>query len=168
MVLVIPVFVEFAFKAYIYGKLRLWHEPYASAGEPVIGELSLPAFLQLLLEDTVFIADGVTHSREALCSKSVQIAGSKSAQTAVSKTCIRLVIEHLVEVDGILFQHLSDAVGNIQIVQTGLERAAHEEFHGEIVYLFPADRVGVVNEALSLFAENAHDDRGEYLIHLLI
>ena len=45
--------------------LRHFLQPYASARQPEIGQLGLPAVLQLLLEDTVFIADRIACSMVA-------------------------------------------------------------------------------------------------------
>ena len=113
VVLIVPVFLKIALEVDIYGKLRLWNEPYRTAGEPVIGKFGLPAVLQLLLENTVLIADGMTHSRESCCSQTVEVAGSKSAETAVSETCIRLVLIYLIQIYIIIFEHSLDIVSQL-------------------------------------------------------
>ena len=73
MILIIPVFIEFALEVNFDSLFRLGVEPYTAAGQPVIGQFGLPAVFQLLLEDTVFITDGVTHCRHRHSCHTVQI-----------------------------------------------------------------------------------------------
>ena len=76
VILLIPVFLKIALEMHLDGLLRLGIEPDLAAGEPVVGELGLPAVLELLLEDTVLIADGIAHCGIVIGSKAVKIAGS--------------------------------------------------------------------------------------------
>ena len=105
VVSVVPVLMKVALEVNVDSKLGLGHEPYRTAGEPVIGKLCLPAVLKLLLEDTVLIADRVAHCGELTGSESVKVAGCKTAETAVSESCVRLVLVDLVEVYVILLEH---------------------------------------------------------------
>ena len=90
MILLIPVFLKIALKVNFDRLLRLRIEPYFAAGEPVVGQLGLPAFFELLLENAVLIADRMTGCGIARGCKAVEIAGSQSAQTAVAQSRIRL------------------------------------------------------------------------------
>ena len=129
MILIIPVFLKVTFKVDIYRKLRLRNQPYASAGEPVIRELGLPAVLQLLLEDTVLIADRVAHSGEAGSCKAVQIAGSQSSEAAVAQACVGLILEDLIHIYSMLLEHSTDVVSQLKVIDACLEGASHEELH---------------------------------------
>ena len=129
MVLVVPVFLEIALEVNIDSELGLRNEPYRTAREPVVGELSLPAIFKLLLEDTVLIADRVSHCREAGCSKTVEVACCKTAETAVSEACIRLVLVNLIEVYIVFLEHSLDIVCELKVVKACFEGASHEELH---------------------------------------
>ena len=129
VILIVPVLLKVALEVDVDGELGLGYQPYGAAGEPVVGELCLPAVLQLLLEDTVLIADRIAHCGEAHGSKTVKVAGSKSSQTAVAQTCVGLVFVYLIEIDVILLQHRLYAVSKLEIVDACFEGASHEELH---------------------------------------
>ena len=113
---ILPVFLNFAFKVYFNGFIRLRVEPYRAARQPVVREFRLPAVLEFLTEDTVFIADGMTGCRNALCCHCIQIASSQSAQTAVTQTSIRFLFINLVDVDVIIIQDGSHIVYQFEVV----------------------------------------------------
>ena len=129
VVLVVPVFLKFAFEVNVDSKFRLCNEPYGTAGEPVVRKLGLPAVFKLLLEDSVLIADRVTHSRVSGCSESVQIASGKTSETAVSETCVRLVVIYFIEIYFVIFEHITDILSYAQVVDIGFEGTSHKEFH---------------------------------------
>ena len=129
VVLVVPVFLKVALEVNVDSELGLGNEPYRTAGEPVIGELCLPAVLELLLEDAVFIADRVSHSREACCSETVEVAGCETSETAVSETCIGLVLIYLIEVYIVLLEHSLNVICELKVVETCFEGASHKELH---------------------------------------
>ena len=57
MILIIPVFVEFAIEMDFNSLIELGNKPYLTAGESVIGKFCLPALFHFLSENAVFIAD---------------------------------------------------------------------------------------------------------------
>ena len=113
---ILPVFLNFAFKVYFNGFIRLRVKPYRTARQPVVREFGLPAVLKFLTEDPVFIADGMTGCRNALCCHCIQIASSQSAQTAVAQTSIRFLFINLVDVDVIIIQDGSHIVYQFEVV----------------------------------------------------
>ena len=129
VILLIPVFLKLAVEVDFDGLVSLGNEPALAAWEPVVGKLCLPAVLDLLLEDTVLVADGVAHCGIAVGCKTVKVAGSKSAETAVSETCIRLIIVDTLDVNVPLFEDILNHIVYFQIVKACLKGTAHKKFH---------------------------------------
>ena len=91
MVIAVPCFNGFSVKIYGNRFFSVGLKPYRTARKPEIRQFSLPAVNEFLFENAIFITQGITHSRVILSCKTVKEASSKSAKTAVSKTCIRLL-----------------------------------------------------------------------------
>ena len=62
VILIIPAVNNMTAEADLNGLLLARNEPDLAAGEPEIGQLGLPAVNELLLEDSVFVENGVAHS----------------------------------------------------------------------------------------------------------
>ena len=71
----------------------------------------------------------MTHSGKALSSKSVEVAGSKSAEAAVSETRIRFVLVDLFEVYIVFLEHFGNIVRELEVIDACLEGASHKELH---------------------------------------
>ena len=168
VVLLIPVFLKLAVEMNFDGLIGLGNKPALAAGKPVIGKLCLPAVLYLLLEDTVLVADGVAHCRIAVGSKTVKVAGSKSAQAAVSETCIRLVIVDTVNVNVPLLEDIRYHVVYFKVIKACLERTSHKELHGKVVYFLLSCRMYLIAELSSLFSQQSYNDCRKCLVDLII
>ena len=59
----IPALLQVAVEIDGHRLFRMGLQPYGAAGQPEIRKLSLPAVHQLLTENTIFIPQGVAHSR---------------------------------------------------------------------------------------------------------
>ena len=168
VILLVPVFLEISLEVHVNGKLRPGIQPDGAARQPVVRQLGLPAVFQLLLEDAVLVADGVAHCRVRLGGKGVHIAGGKTAQPSVAQTCVRLVFIDLIQVDVVLSQNLGDVVHQLQVVKTGFEGSAHQEFHGQIVDLLAAVGIAFIDKGLALCPQDIHHHGGQNLIDLLV
>ena len=153
VILILPVFLNLPFKMYFYGFFRLWIQPNASAREPVIRQFCLPAVFQLLLENAVFIADGVTGCRNLLGCHCIQVASSQTTQAAVSKTCVRFTFINFIQIDVEFLQNGSDIIYQFQVIQSGFQRAAHQKFHGKVIYALSADRMVLIDKVLTLYLQ---------------
>ena len=168
VILLIPVFLQLAVKMDLYSFVLLGNEPYLAAGEPVVGELGLPAVLDLLLEDTVFIADRIAHCGISVCCGAVEIAGGKTSETAVSETCVGFVFIDMIEVHIPVLQKLFDHIIYLEIEKARFERAPHEEFHRDIIYLLFALGMRLVSEFSPSFAEYLDNNGRQCLVYLVI
>ena len=99
VVVIIPCIDDFTAEFNLNGILFSCLEPYLAAGKPEVGELCLPAVNKLLLEDTALVKNAVAHTVVALSCKTVKVAGCKSAEAAVTETCIGLALVKLINAD---------------------------------------------------------------------
>ena len=102
--------------------------------QPVVGNLDLIALLNLLLEHTVMVADSAAVGRIAQGSQRIQETGCQSSQTAVSKSCVGLLIFDQVQVAAQLLQSFLYFIIISQVNQVIAQGASHQEFHGHIVH----------------------------------
>ena len=107
LAVVVPA-VGFAAELDLHGLVLSGHQPHIAHGQPVVGELHLPAIDDLLLEDTKLIADGIARAGNAQSGGRIHIAGGQTAQTAVAQTGIRLHLIQVMDVDAALIQCLGE------------------------------------------------------------
>jgi len=165
---VVPVLVDLAVKADLHSLVRVALQPDLAAGQPVVGTLLLPAVHDLLLEDTVLVQDGVTSAADAGGGHAVQVAGSQTAQTAVAQACIGLFLKDAVNVDVSIRQSLFGHIVQAQVQQAGLEAAAHQELHAEVVHLLGAGANGLGLELFVVLAHHLAADQGQRTVDLLV
>ena len=113
--------------------------PRIGAAQPVVRLFLLPAVLDRLPEDAVFVAQPVAHGRELHRRHRVEEAGRQAPEPAVAQARVGLLFEQLepIEVlllDGLLRERIEQEVGDV----VG-QRAADEELHREVV-----DALGVL------------------------
>ena len=150
----VPGLDGLAVKADLLGLVGVALDPHLTAGQPVIGSFLLPAVHDLLLEDTVFIQDGVTGAGDAVGGHAVQIAGGQAAQTAVAQARVGLLVVDVVDFDAGLVQHSLGHFVQAQVEQAGAQAAAHQEFHAQVVNLLLTFAQGA---GLELFLLVGHD-----------
>ena len=81
---------------YLYRVLRTSDLKGIAVFQPVVRNLYLIAVFNLLLEHAVFIADAAAIGRISQGRQGIEEAGCQTAQTAVSKSCIRfLILNHI-------------------------------------------------------------------------
>ncbi len=106
-----------------------------AVGLPAVRLLPLEAVEDLLLEQAVFVIDTVAEARHPQSRQRFQEAGCQAAQTAVAQPGIALAVQHLIEADAESGQHLAAQLLHPQVRQVIAQRAAHQEFHREVVEL---------------------------------
>ena len=104
----------------------------------------------------------------AVGGETVEIAGCKSAETAVSETCIGLALIDAVDGDAELAQHRLGLLDHLKVVKAGLEGSAHQELHGKVVNLLVSHGMGLDGEMPSLVFHNLNYYHCERLIDLLV
>ena len=165
---VVPAFFKLAVKANLNRLCGTGNKQRRAAGQPVIGKLGLPAFFEFLLEDTVLIEYRIACGVVAVGSESVEVAGSKSAETAVSETRVRLHLIDGIDRDTEVFQHSDSLINHFEVVDTGFKAAAHKEFHRKVVHLLMTLGAVLNGEFAAFCFENADNYLGERLIDLLV
>ena len=168
VILVIPVFCQLALKVNVNSLVGFWNKPCFAAGEPVVRELCLPAIFNLLLEDTVFVADGVTHCRITVCSKTVEITSSKTAKTAVAEACIRLILVNSVDVYAEFGKCFFGNIINLKVKKACLEGTSHKEFHREVVNFLLTCRLCLCACFAASFTEYFNNYSGKSLVILIV
>ena len=165
---VIPVLADLAVKADLDGLIGVALQPDLTAGQPVVSALLLPAVHDLLLENAVLVQDGVAGAADAGGGHAVQIAGSQTAQTAVAQTCIRLFLKDAVNVDISVGQGLFCYLVQTQVQQAGLQAAAHQELHAQIIHLLGAGANGLGLELLVVLTHHLAADQSQRAVDLLV
>ena len=143
------------------------NQPDFAAGQPDVGQLDLQSVNDLLLEQTVLVADGEAGRRVIQRSKRVHKAGSQSAETAVAETCVRLQLIKVVDIEAEMLQGEAVFIHNAEVAEIGLERSAKQKFHAHIIHALGACLVDLLLEELALFGERVLDGHGSRLVHLL-
>ena len=165
---VVPVLTDLAVKTDLHGLIRVALQPHLTAGQPVVGTLLLPAVHDLLLEDAVLVQDGVAGAADAGGGHAVQIAGSQTAQTAVAQTCIRLFLKDAVNADISVGQGLFCHLVQTQVQQAGLQAAAHQELHAQVIHLLGAGADGLGLELRVVLAHHLTADQSQRTVDLLV
>ena len=169
VIAVLPAALDGAAELDVEGLVRFRGEPYIAAGKPEVRQFGLPAVDDLLLEDAVLIKDAVAHGGISSGGKAVQIAGRKTAETAVAETRVRLAFIEFVEGEAEIFEGLFGNLGEVHIVKIVFEGTPEQEFHAEVIDRLCVFRaVELVAEVVPLVSELvlAHDGNG--LVVLLI
>ena len=115
--------------------LRTGQQPCAAYILPVVRQLHLLAFHDLLLEKTQLIADGIPRGGDLQRGHAVQIAGGQTAKAAVAEAGVRLVLEEVGRLEAQLLHGLGQRVHKAEIIGVFYEAASHEELQGQVVHL---------------------------------
>ena len=81
------------------GELAARQFPGIAVGEPIVGQLALPAIGELLAKQAMFVTDAVTMGRHAETTRAVQVTGREPAEPAGSEPRIRLQRAQVFEID---------------------------------------------------------------------
>ena len=142
--------------------------PNVARSQPGVRQLDLLTVLDLLLEDTVFITDGIAGAAHADGRHAVHIAGCQTAQTAVTQTGVGFLFENIGHFIAHILQRLGQCGQNAQIVGVVAQAAAHKKFHAQIVDLSLSVFFNLVLGFNHMLGERvAHDERA-CLINLFL
>ena len=168
VIAVLPAVDDIALEADVNALLLARNEPHLAAGEPEIGHLGLPAVNELLLEDSVFVENGVAHAEIAVGCERIEIARRETAETAVAETRVRLAVIELVELDAEILECLLHDGDEIEVIERVLERAPHEELHAHIVHALRAALFAALFKLVSALSEHIAGYHRDSLVKLLI
>ena len=164
----VPALFNLAVKAHFHSLVGVAFQPNAAAGQPVVGVLFLPAVHNLLLENAVFVQNGIPHAGNIVGCHAVQIAGRQAPKPAVAKAGVRLLLIDIIQLDAVVFQHGFGHIGKAHVEQAGFQAAAHQKFHAQVIHLLAVGAVGAGHEALALCAEHAAHNKRQRAVDLLI
>mmetsp|Transcript_18912 Transcript_18912/g.48505 ORF Transcript_18912/g.48505 Transcript_18912/m.48505 type:complete len:250 (+) Transcript_18912:2436-3185(+) len=137
-----------AIKAHRISHILARHLKAVLLRQPVVRHLHLTAVDDLLLEETIVVADAVAPQRQVLRRARVQEARSETAQTAVAKGRVLLVVVELFHLEAQLLQGLLVVVLDVKVRERVLHIAADEVLRRQVVaalrILLLEVRIGVV------------------------
>jgi hypothetical protein len=108
--------------------------PRRTVFQPGVGPLDLPAALDALREHAELVADAVAEAGQAQRGHGVEEARGQAAQTAVAQRGIGLQRRQVFQAGGACRGPLSGAFGERQRIQRVAHRAAHQEFHRQVIH----------------------------------
>jgi hypothetical protein len=133
------------------------HLPGIGVTQPVVRPLALPAVLDPLAEDAVFVAQPVAHGRQLQRRHRIEKAGGKPAQTAIAQAGIGLGFDNGRPVELLLGHELTHDRIEAQVEQVVAERAADQELHRQVVdSLGILPRIGLFRAMPTLRQDIAH------------
>ena len=110
--------------------------------------------------------------RDVSCAKAAAAMAANEkeieAQTAIAQTCIRLFLKDAVNADVGIGQGLLCHLVQTQIQQAGLQAAAHQELHAQVVHLLGAGANGLGLELLVVLAHHLAADQSQRAVDLLV
>ena len=105
--------------------------PGVAVAQPVVGELDLPAVVNLLVEDAELVADAVADGGNAEGGQGVEVAGGETAEAAVAEAGFALLLDDWSR-SRPSSGGLADVVFESEVQQVAGEIRSHEELGREI------------------------------------
>ena len=165
---ILPVLGNFSAETDLHRVGGLLLKPHiAVVVNPVVGQLGLPAVLQLLAEDAVLVADRVAPRRILAGGQRVEEAGRKPAQPPVADARVRLKLEHILQLKAAFLHNLLHRVVHAEIVQVVAQRAANKELHADVVHPLALLRLDFFGEAHFFAAHQLLQHGAQHAVHLL-
>ena len=100
-----------------------------AVNQPVVRHLYLIAVTNFLTEHTIAVTDAAAISRIAKRCKRVQKAGCQTSESAVSKSCIRLLILNQIDVYAQFLKRLRCLIIRAEVYHIVAKRTSHQKFH---------------------------------------
>ena len=100
---------------------------------PGVGALNLFAVFDVLTEHAVFVADAVTHRRDAQGGEAVHKTGGQSSQAAVTQTGVAFFGDDVVQILAEFGERFAQGVVNVFGDKRVRQRPSHEEFHRQVI-----------------------------------
>src|SRR5262249_3641893 len=131
--------------------------------QPIVGPLLLPAVADPLAEDSVFIAQAITHRWQLHGGHGIEEAGGKASQPTVAQPGVRLLVHQVAPVEAVLLHGLIDHWIEQEVSDVVGQRSADQELHRQVVDPF---RVFLFIDLLGMepsIGENVSNGAGESL-----
>ena len=110
--------------------------PGIAVDQPVVRQFYLLVVDDALVEQAVLIADAVAMARQLQRRQGVDEAGSQPPQSPIPQARIAFGRDDLIQVPAQIFQALATDVVHVDAQEIRFQKAADEEFDGEIIDLF--------------------------------
>ena len=135
--------------------------PWVRAGQPVIGLFMLPAVMDILAEDTIFISQSAAHARNGERGHGVEEASGEASEPAISQACVGFLLDHIQGVEVVAEAELGHHRVEQQVGDVVGQRAPHQEFKRDVIdALHVLLLVGLAGEQPALRKEIAHGAGG--------
>ena len=136
LTLIIPFDTHIAAKFHGLHIFRPFHFKRIAVFQPVIRYFHLITVPDLLFEHSVFIADTTAVNRIVQRGQGLDKAGCQTAEAAITKSRIRLLVFNDIYIQSHLIKNLRYLFVAAEIDQIISQGSAHEEFHRKIVNKF--------------------------------
>ena len=121
---------------------RAGRTPRVAVLEPGLGQLDLPAVVDLLAEQPVAVADAVAVGRHADRRHALHEAGREPPEAAVAERRVGLELGDVVEVDVEQLQRRAHRLGQPEVRHRIAHQPADQELEAEVVDPLVAARIG--------------------------
>ncbi len=108
--------------------------PRRTVAKPRVGMFHLPAFDDALREHAVLVADAVAERRQSERGHRIEETRRQPAEAAVAQRRIGLLLLDVLEPLGMALQRVRSVGRQVQRRQRVAQRAAHQEFHRQVVH----------------------------------
>ena len=120
----------------INGLISLAILPGKAILQPVVGNLSLLAINNLLLEEPELIMKAAAVACQAVSCHGVDEAGSQATQAAIAQACIRFFFIDIRKLQlEIILKNFLHSLFDTKIDKVGLQKASQQELNGEVINL---------------------------------
>ena len=124
------------------GHLRPLELPRVAGGQPVLGQLELPAVAQHLSEDAVVVANAVPVRRDSERGHALHEARREPAEAAVAQRGVRFECAQAVEIDFEAAQRRARGFGDPEVAERVEQQAPDQELEREVVDPLAAVAIG--------------------------
>jgi YQGE family putative transporter len=125
-------FLGAAAQLYFKPVLGPLQRPGIAKPQPLVGRLDLPSVANLLIEDSVFVADAIADCRNVQGGQRIHEAGGKPAQPTIAQPRLFLLFDQNVQVNAQLSHGLLGLVVDSQIDQVVREMRPGKEFRRQV------------------------------------
>src|SRR5262249_35994357 len=107
--------------------------PWVGATEPVVWDFVLPAVLNCLLKNTVFVAKAITHRWDFHRSHRIEEASSQTSQPSIAQPRVGLLLQQFVPIELLFLDDFPGDVIKKKVRDIVSQRTTDEKFHRKVV-----------------------------------
>ena len=131
--------------------------PRVGSTEPVVGLFLLPAVLDGLPEDAVFVPQAIAHGRDLHRGHGVEKASRQAPQASVAETRVGFLLQEFVPIEFLSLDHFAHERVEQKVGSVVGQRSADEKLHREVVdALAVLALIGLLRTQPSLREDVAH------------